>query len=318
MTYLRNFIALAFILLLSCNENGKKTIVYVNSYNEGYKPSDAITRGIINNLDNSKYELKIYYLDSKRSSEQVALRKADSIAKAIIEINPSLLLVSDDFAVSRLVKPNLDKFMMPVVFCGVNWSAAGYSLPSDHVTGILEVLPLRESISFIRKYYPESSSITILSENSLSEQRNTELLDTLYRNCGLTPEYRLVDNFEDWKNAFKTANRNSDLIYLPTNGSIKGWNEEEAEKFVNENIIKPVFTCDDFMMKYSVLGFTKVPEEQGIWVAKTAMSIINGVSPSEIPVTRNIMVSCWYNAGNAEKILFMPDTAWLNNVNIVK
>jgi ABC-type uncharacterized transport system substrate-binding protein len=317
LTFLRNLIALVLFFLISCHD-GRKTIVYVNSYHEGYKPGDAIRNGIVSSMDSAKYELKIYYLDSKRLDEAKALRIADSVAHQIIKTDPSILLVSDDYAVSRLVKPNLYKFRMPVVYCGVNWSAAAYSLPSDHVTGMLEVLPLRESISFLRKYYPESSTITILSENSLSEQRNKELLDTLYKNCGLNPEYRLVENFDEWKTAFKAANRSSDLIYLPTNGSIKGWDNEEAEKFVNENIIKPVFTCDDFMMDYCVIGFTKVPEEQGKWTANTAMRLLQGALPSEIGVTKNTMVSKWLNMPNAEKIHFKPCTDEFKDINIIK
>ena len=73
----------------------------------------------------------------------------------------------------------------------------------------------------------------------------------------MKPEYFLADNFEDWKKMFVMANDEADIIYLPTNGAIKDWNESMAIKFVKENIRKPVFTCDDFMMDYCVFGFTK-------------------------------------------------------------
>ena len=37
-----------------------------------------------------------------------------------------------------------------VVFCGVNWSAQQYGLPTSNVTGIIEVLPMKENLQQIK------------------------------------------------------------------------------------------------------------------------------------------------------------------------
>lgn len=124
--------------------------------------------------------------------------------------------------------------------------------------------------------------ITVLSENTTSEKNNTVLLDTLYRNLGFDVDYRLVDNFEQWKTAFE------EISFLPTNGAIRGWNREEAMQFVAENIKVPIITCDDFMMDYAVFGLTKVFQEQGEWAAAASLRIMGGTSPASIPITRNL------------------------------
>lgn len=299
-------------------ETDQKNAVYVNSYHSGYKPSDEITAGIKESFSESEVELKIFYLDSKRLSEDQLGQRTDSIRELILSIKPDILIISDDYAVKHLAQRFAKDAGIPVVFCGVNWSADQYNLPRNLVTGMLEVLPLKESLSFVKAHFPEASRIAILSENSLSEQNNKTLLDTLYRNAGFQPEYLMVNDFEDWKAAFISANTTEDVIYLPTNGSIKGWNDEEARQFVNENIRKPVFTCDDFMTDFCVFGFTKVPGEQGIWAAKAAIQILEGKKPVDIPLARNSQKERWFNEGLAGRISFSPASSWIREAHLTE
>jgi len=304
------------ILLASCRDQ-RARIAYVNSYHEGYKPSDEIRKGIDQNLPAEKYALKIFYIDSKRNTDTGYLSaKIDTIHREVMDFKPEVLIVSDDYAVNWLIKPFFNPSEIPVVFCGVNWSAEKYNLKRENITGMLEVVPLHNALSFTKANLVVSGKIAVVSENSLSEQSNTALLDTLYKNCGFEPLYLLADDFESWKKNFLRACEEADIIYLPTNGAIKNWDENEAVKFVTENIRKPVFTCDDFMMEYCVFGFTKVPIEQGIYAAETAKRILNGTSPAQIPYSRNIQAETWFNPELAEKVKFKPDSNWLKTAKL--
>ncbi|RLW65124.1 MAG: hypothetical protein B6D70_04800 [gamma proteobacterium symbiont of Stewartia floridana] len=49
------------------------------------------------------------------------------------------------------------------------------------------------------------------------------------------------------------------------------------------------------MMPYSVLGFTKIPEEHGEWAAKAALAILDGVAPTDIPIVSNRKWEIWVN-----------------------
>ena len=62
-------------------------------------------------------------------------------------------------------------------------------------------------------------------------------------------------------------------------------------------------------MKESVLGITKIPDEQGEWSAMAALRIIDGTRPQDIPITKNEKGTLIVNLGLAEKlnIVFPPN-----------
>ena len=316
------FIFLAGLFFTSCNSQKKPSqparIFYVNSYHAGYGSSDDVMQGIEETFKNKNVELKTFFMDTKRKSSEKEIRaSAGKALSEIKKIEPEVLIVSDDNAMKYLVVPYFNNTELPVVFCGVNWSAVQYN-PGKNVTGMLEVLPLSECLSEVISNYPDSKKLAVLSENSLSEQNNKKLLDTLYRNLGLTPEYLLADNFEEWKDYFIQANNSADIIYMPTNGAIKNWDEQEAENLVEENLEIPAVTCDDFMMPYVVFGLTKIAKEQGVWAAETALEIIDGKKPAEIPVTKNKQFNALINRELAEKIDFKLSTEMNEKVEIFK
>ncbi len=261
-------------------------------------------KGINKVLESKEVEMKTFFMDSKQKSSEIEI--AESVQKSLAEIEefkPDLLLVSDDNAVKYIIQPYFNNKNIPVVFCGVNWSAEQYEL-GKNVTGMLEVLPLQELLKTVVSNYPDSKNLVVLSENSLSEQNNKTILDTLYRNLGLEPTYMLADNFEEWKKMFAEANRSADIIYMPTNGAIKGWDDAKAKKITEESLQIPAITCDDFMMPYVVFGLTKVASEQGEWAANRALEILGGKKAEEIPYAKNIQSKAWLNTKLANRIDF--------------
>jgi ABC-type uncharacterized transport system substrate-binding protein len=258
----------------------------------------------------NKALLQVHFLDSKRQPTAETIRSNAAIALAAIrEFRPNVLIASDDDAVKYVVEPHFKHGPIPVVFCGVNWSCAQYGLPTPHVTGMIEVVPIADAIRTMQGHYPGVKKLAVLSEDSTSERSNRELLDPLYRRLGLEPTYALVTDFTAWKTAFVKANAEADLIYLPTNGAIKDWDTEAAAAWVREHIRKPVITCDDFMMPYCVLGITKVAREQGEWAARATLDILGGKAPPAIPLATNAQKRIYLNANLANHIRFQPGAA---------
>lgn len=315
------FICLTVLTFQMCvpQEHEKKVVTYINSFHRGHPSSDDIMDGILENFPADSFEIDTYFMDTKRNPERGHIeQQAAQLFDSIMEIQPDILLISDDNAVKYLVQPHLEELDMPIVFCGVNWTDAEYDLPPDKVTGMLEILPVADMIFTMRSYYPNMDKLLFLSENTTTSRKEKQLLDTLFNRVGVAVTHELVDNFDQWKVIFEEANHEYDIIYLPTHGAIKGWDHEEAVDFIGKHIQVPVVTTEDFMMPYAVFGLTKVAKEQGIWVAITAKKILKGSVPADFPVTRNKESSYWINTSLAEKIDFVPDKVLLSKSNIVK
>ena len=296
-------------------ENEKKIVTYINSFHRGHPSSDDIMDGIIENFPSDSFEINTYFMDTKRNpSSEYMKNRASQLFDSIMEIEPDILLISDDNAIKYIVQPHLEELTMPIVFCGVNWTDDEYDLPPNKVTGMLEILPVADMIITMRSYYPSMNKLLFLSENTTTSRKEKQLLDTLFNRVGVAVTHELVDNFDQWKVKFQEANQAYDIIYLPTHGAIKGWSHEEAVGFINKHIQVPVVTTEDFMMPYAVFGLTKVAKEQGIWVAVTGKKILKGSSPSDFPVTRNKKSTYWVNTSLAEKIGFEPDSVLLSKL----
>ena len=296
-----------------------KVVTYINSFHRGHPSSDDIMDGILENLPTDSFKIDTYFMDTKRNPskeyiEQIAAQLFDTIKSK----NPDILLTSDDNAIKYIVQPHLETLDMPVVFCGVNWTDAEYDLPGDKVTGMLEILPAADMIFTMRSYYPDMEQLLFLSENTTTSRKEKDLLDTLFHRTGVAVTHELVQDFEEWKEVFKEANENFDIIYLPTNGAIQGWDRDEAIEFIGQHIKVPVVTTEDFMMPYCVFGLTKVAKEQGIWVAETAKKIMSGSEVADFPVTRNKQSTYWINSKLAEKIGLDLDAALLSKSKIVE
>jgi ABC-type uncharacterized transport system substrate-binding protein len=307
------FLALIFVSCVNEQKVSPK-ILYINSYHQGYGSSDDIFSGIRQTLQGEGVELSVFYMDAKRQPEETSMAaKVDEVLALADSIKPELIIASDDHAVKHVIEPHLKSSSVPVVFCGVNWTAEPYGLPSDNVTGMLEILPLRATIDTMRNYYPQMEKMFVLSENTLSEKKNQAILDTLCASAGLRADYRLVDTFGEWQQVFEQANRQADIIFIPTNGGIRNWDTPMAVAFVREHIRVPVITCDDFMMAYSVFGLTKIAREQGVWAAEKALAILEGKDPGKIPLSRNRQTKAYINPALADKIGWQPSERLLNN-----
>jgi ABC-type uncharacterized transport system substrate-binding protein len=311
-----------FVCLLAVGRCGKqpKRIFFVNSYHEGYPPSDAKMLAIQETVAaQPETVMKIFFMDGLRHPDDSSLetKTAEAVA-AIKEFRPDVLIASDDDAVKYVIAPNFRKGPMPVVFCGVNWTCQQYGLPTAFVTGMLEVKPVKETVQALQRYYPRMKNLFVLAGNAMSERKDVKILESQFRELGLFSETVLVNDFDSWKRYFESANASADVLFLPTNGSVSGWNDTEAYEFVYRTIRKPVFTCDEFMMRYAVFGMAQMDHEQGEWAAHAAIEILSGKSPADIPVATNRRTRGFINPVLAAQIEFKPDEAFLETLEKVR
>ena len=85
------------------------------------------------------------------------------------------------------------------------------------------------------------------------------------------------------------------LIVAPPSFLQEEADKEEAKRFVEENTTIPTGCVEAWITPYALVGYTKLATEQGMWAAETALKILDGTSPSEIPVVTNKQAKVYLN-----------------------
>ncbi len=294
---------------------GKK-VLFIDSYHEGYPWSDGITKGVKEVLGRAGVEHKVIRMDTKKNKTKEFKEQAAIKAKEVIEsYNPDFVIASDDNESKYLIKPYYKDASVPFVFCGVNWDASPYGFPYKNVTGMVEIDMINELVNNLSKY-AKGSRVGYLGGENLS---NKKKVDFIQKNLGVTFEVvKYPDSFDEWKNDFMEIQKNADMMIIDPVSSMKDFDWDGAEEFAMQNSSIPAGTTQESLMKYSMIGMLKSPEEQGIWSAKTALKILDGVSPASIPIVKNHEAKMLLNIKLASKAGVIFKASLLKNAEIIK
>ncbi len=281
-------------------ETPQKKILYVDSYNANIW-SSTIEKGLRSVLDNHQnIELRVFRMNTKQNNTEAYKINAGKKAHELIEEwKPDLVITSDDNAARYLIVPYYLDSDLPFVFCGINYDASAYNFPKKNITGMVEVFLLDESLSLL-KNYAAGNRVGLIAANNISSRKAYEYLKNTSRIK--FSEVRMVDTFAELKDAFIEVQKNSDMLCTLDLYSVKDFNLDEMIKFAEENTRIPSTAAVFTSIRYSLLGTPKSGEEQGEWAANTALEILNGKSPADIPITRNSQGKVYLNLNIARKL----------------
>lgn len=306
---------------IKVNETPIKTIegnriLHIDSYHAGYEWSDGETRGIENILNNTGIELKIFRMDTKRNDSEEFGKQAGLRAKSIIEdFRPDVVITCDDPSFKYVIMPYYRDAALPFVFCGMNWDVSIYGGPYKNTAGMIEVSLTPQLISYLMEY-SKGDRIGFIAGNTTSDRKNAEYYMKLY-NINFTRKYH-AKTFEEWKRDFLKLQEEVDIVILENNAGIIDWDNKEAQAFVLENTKIPAGATQDWMPPYSLIGITKIAEEQGEWSAMTALRILDGTRPSDIPIVANKKGRLYVNLKIAEKLGVIINPELLKNAEIIR
>jgi ABC-type uncharacterized transport system substrate-binding protein len=289
----------------------KKKVLYVNSYHPGYEWSDGITRSICKvfgarirnggDIDNSKsgVRLKVVYVDTKRKHGEAQKIDAGRRAKHIIDSwAPDLVITSDDNAAKYLIVPFFRNTAMPFVFCGINWDSSEYGLPCKNVTGMVEVQLIGQIVSTLKRY-ARGNRIAYIKGDDFSARKEARFYEQHFH---LSLDMRFVKTFAQWKAAYIDLQHTSEMILVGNSASIEGWQAKAAKTLVDQQTLVPTGNWDAWMAPFALITFATNPEEQGRWAATTALKILSGTPPSQIPVVTNKAARVILNMPLAKKL----------------
>lgn len=279
---------------------GGKRVLYINAYHQGYQWSDQISDEIHQILKPEGIELKTLYMDTKhRTTDESKRVSALRIRTQIAQFKPDLIITSDDDPAQYLIVPYFKDDELPIIFCGINWDASIYGFPYQNVTGILEVSHMDQALQQI-KPYAKGTRLGFISGDGFSERRLQEGYEKqLHFHF---EQVQFSHSFEEWKQDFLALQQQVDILVIETANTVQGWNEKDAQTFIEEHIKIPIIAAHDWLTPLMLLGVMKNPREQGEWAARTALKVLAGAHPSDIPITQNQHDQLYINQRLANKL----------------
>ena len=271
-----------------------KRILHIDSYHKGNEWNDRIAAALVEVLTAAGDEVRVVHLDAKRHpAEEEKQASARRIRDLIEETRPDLVTLSDDDAAKYVLQPYFKGGALPFVFCGLNWDASVYGLPYPNTTGMVEVSPIPQIVSLLRRY-ARGARIGFLSEDTDTKRKEILHHKRLF-GVNYDKTY-FARTFAEWKQAYEQAQSEVDMLLVLGVGAIADFDTPAAADFAERVSRIPTGTDFEWLMPVSAFGIAKSPEEQGRWAAQAALKILAGTPPARIPVTYNREGELIFNA----------------------
>ncbi|MET0093280.1 MAG: hypothetical protein ABW120_07090, partial [Sedimenticola sp.] len=273
--------------------------LYVSSYHQGYAWSDGVEKGVRSVLE-GQCDYRQFDMDTKRNKTPAYKENVGRQVRDLVrEWKPDVVITSDDNAAKYVIQAHFKDASLPFVFCGVNWTAKEYGFPYSNVTGIIEVAPLRPMLRQAASLSGKVRGGYYLGADTFTEIKNQNRMAEASEELGIPFDGSLVSSMQEWMDAYKAAQA-YDFVILGSFSGIDDWNKETARQFTLANTKRLSVTNHGWMMPFTLLGYTKVPEEHGEWAAKSALAILDGMSPMDIPIVSNRRWDLWLNTALLE------------------
>lgn len=295
-------------------------VLVVMSYHDSYPWGMEIKEGIDRELGAS-CDLRYVYLDTKSNFEGGA-EKAKRIHEIYLEYRPDGVIAADDAAQSMFVVPYLrDKVKTPVMFCGVNEEAATYGYPASNVSGILERVPIKESIAMLQQLIPSVKTFgCILKDDPSSYGIMRQIHQEAAGYSAKLVTARYVKSLTEAVAMAKVLKPKCDALFLTPMDGLPAQvgtplTSGEATPIIVKAFGKPTFSENSFNVKSGVLcAVIKTGQEQGATAAQMLLRAMRGTAVKHIPITRNrsgkrmINVSIMRSLGILPKPVYLIDT----------
>jgi PAS domain S-box-containing protein len=277
------------------NEGEPNRILFINSYNPGYKWSSDIEKGLLATFDssNKNIELSFEYLDSKRFDYQVFDEKIAEIISIKYEEYPfDLVVVSDNAAFSFAMKNREQLFPgLPIVFCGYNNFHPDVLNGKTNITGVNEDMDITELVNTALHLQPKLKKLVFLLSTSETSNKFTcqKFENITYPFFKDKYEIVLLKDLpiNQIDSVLSTFSLESALFLLGRPKYAKSKTISPVDNAIMVSAISPipVYALWDFQLNTGVLGGRVLTGfDQGKAAGNMAIEILNGKSADLIPV----------------------------------
>lgn len=281
-------------------QEAPRRVLHVDSYHAGNEWNDRIVAALRETLSGRNIELRVFHMDTKRRPSDGEIRASALDARRMIaEFKPEIVTTNDDPAAQYLVMPYLRDASIAVVFCGLNWDASVYGLPYRNTTGMVEASPIPQIVRLMRRH-ARGAKLGFLAEDTEVKRKELAYHERLF---GITYDRTyFVSTMAAWKEAFLRAQKEVDMLMILGVGAVPDWNLADATRLAEERSEIPSGTDFEWLTGVALVGVVKSPQEQGRWVGQATLRILEGVQPSDIPLSYNREGELFFNERIARRL----------------
>jgi ABC-type uncharacterized transport system substrate-binding protein len=266
-------------------------VLLVHSYHPEYPWVDTITHGVQSVIQGQGIDLRVFYMDTKRHTDEAWKIRAGERAQAEVEsFRPDVVIASDDDAQEYFARAYVGG-ALPIVFCGVDADPTKYGYPASNVTGVIERPHFRESLELARRLRPIRRIAVLSCHDSTSivamgfmkqEQLDVEVV-----------EWVLANDFDEWQAAIARLNNAVDALVIRSYqavkvpGSVENVPPVQVAEWTIAHTTIPTIAFHDFEIQDGLLvGVVKSGMEYGRKAAECGLQILDGTSPAALPIMR--------------------------------
>jgi len=271
--------------------DGKKRVLVLNSYHEGYHWADSLMSGVHETFaEKENVELYVEYMDTKRCSdpEYYELLK-ETYRYKYRNTSIDAIVACDDNALDFLLAFRDQIFPeVPVSFCGIVDFQPDRIEGHTNYTGVYESYDAAGNLHLIQKNHPDAQNIYVIADDSTSAKA---LLAHLKR---AQPAYEDIFNFKYLIN-LPRQQLQQELEKIPENTVIiwtihlkfpnqAAMTVRDSIGFISSIVDCPIYCLWDVVGLGVVGGRISSSKYQGSRASEIALEILNGATPATIPI----------------------------------
>ncbi|MDQ7833312.1 MAG: ATP-binding protein [Desulfovibrionaceae bacterium] len=276
----------------------KKNVLYLNSYQPGYKWSDEIFEGIREVLANQTdplVDLQVEYMDSKKYSGPILRQGLFDLYKyKFRDTSFSVVMVSDNYAFEFARQYAADLFPgAPIVFCGVNDLRPDMLAGRTDMTGVEERFDLKGTLDLALTQNPGKKRLIVIGDRSV-----TGIAIANQVRAQLPPyhdrlEWEFWDSYQlgEILGLVERVPADAMIFFIPFYQAIgdRFYSAEEVVAEIGEHSDAPIYTCWDFLVGSGTVGGRVLQgREHGRLAASMALRILEGTPVADIPVVAQV------------------------------
>ena len=273
------------------SDQNRARVLLVHSYHNEDVWAKAVTRGVRMATSRSNVDLQVFYMDTRRHTDESFGREAGLAArKAMNQWMPRVVIAADDNAQEYFAKDHVERDDVQIVFCGVNAEPRLYGYPAANVTGVQERPHLPGSLKLLQRLRPNARRVALLSDHSPVSQWALEWMK------GQAGQFDVViceaaETFGQWQAVVQRAQEKADALVVYRYDTLHHEGNPELIETrtvmawtTAHSLIPIVGLLDTALDDGAVCGQVQSGVAQGMRAGQMALEILSGKTAEQIPV----------------------------------